>query len=184
MLKTTTKGDDFAALSKRFDSASKQSPVEFKRLRESARRAAGTESRRAATAVYNLPQARIAQDQSVTGTTLGFVIRGQRKPISSLSYRVRVVKGGLRLRVLKGGKTTTFAPGFLDRGKGRPFYRKPGEAKQMQGGRMRQPVHFLAGPSVADAMKDTRVKGPMQERIWGRVRKEFTTRISRLTRKK
>lgn len=187
MFKVDTRGID--ELRKRFQDAARESPKEIKRLIVSTQRAAGTESRRAAVAIYNITQSRLAEDQVVIPTDKGVIVRGQKKPISSLSYKVKQHGKGLRLRVLKKGKTTTFEPGFLERGKGLPFYRTKGEAKRVMAkgryaGKMRQPVHFLAGPSAADMMKDTRVSVPMKERIWGRVRKEFSSRIDRLTRKK
>lgn len=183
------KTDGIDELRKRFESAAKQTPVEFKRLIVSTQRSAGTESRRAAVAIYNLPQNRLTEDQAVIPTATGVIVRGAKKPISALSYKVKAQGTGLRLKVLKKGKTTTFTPGFLERGKGLPFYRTKGEAKRVMtkgryAGKLRQPVHFLAGPSAADMMKDTRVARPMRERIWERVRKEYTSRISRLTRKK
>ncbi len=171
MFKVDTKGIE--ELARRFQSAAKKSPAELKRLRSSSQRAAGTEARRAASAVYNVGQGRIGQDLTVSATPEGFVVKAQKKPISALSYGVRAASGGLRLRVMRKGKVTTFRPGFISKRKKLPFYRYEGTRK----------AQFLAGPSAADMMKNPRVIGPMRERIWGRVRIEFTNRIARLTRK-
>lgn len=165
-------------------------PKVFDQARVSVRRAASTEYKRGISAIYNLPQGRAAQDLSVIGTEAGFRVRGSKRTISLASYGWRPTRKGLAGRIIKGGRRTVIPRSFIAPAPGGgkvPFIRE-GEPRKMTKGRyagkVRQPLAALHGPSIADAIKDQRVAGPMQERIWGRTRTELSRRLNQLARRR
>lgn len=174
------------ALANRFVRASLDAPKEFERAKASIVRAAGTEGRRQISAVYSLTQARIGQDLRATATPAGALVVGQRKPITFTSYGFRQTRKGLRGKILRAGEVQTFEGGFIATGLGGgqiAFYRSGTPRKMTKGryiGRTRQPIKALHGPSIADALRDTRVSEPLKERIYGRAARELRQRLARL----
>jgi hypothetical protein len=170
---------------------SENSQKEFKRARESIRRAAFTESKKQVAQVYNLTQARIAKDLIVRNTDAGVEVRGNRRTITFISYGWRKSAKGLRGKILKGSAPHVFTGSFNARGlagdvegvNSLAFYRH-GEKRLMKKGRykgkIREPIKSLHGPSVADALKDTRVGIPLKARIMARAGKELRRRLLRL----
>lgn len=177
------------ALARRFARAALVTPAEFTRARKSIARGAGTEAKRAAVAIYNLSQSRVADDLRVIETLTGVIVSGKKKTISFLSYGFRPTRKGLAGRIFKKGKRSVFDGSFIGTGIGGgkvPFWRI-GEKRIMKmgynAGKRKQPLHSLHGPSVADMMGNPRVATPLRERIWERARRELTNRLNRLTRR-
>jgi hypothetical protein len=177
------------ALARRFARAAAATPSEFVRARKSIARAAGTEAKRAAVAVYNLSQSRVADDMRVIENATGVIVSGSKKTISFLSYGFRQTRKGLAGRIKKKGKRAVFDGSFIGTGIGGgkvPFWRIGAKRIMKMGhnaGKRKQPLHSLHGPSVADMFKDSRVATPLRERIWERARRELTNRLARITRR-
>lgn len=165
-------------------------PQAFAQARASVQRAAMTEYKRGITAIYQLTQQRAAQDLTVVNTAAGFIARASNRTISLLSYGWRQTRKGLSGRVIRRGQRSVIPRSFSGTGLGGgtvPFVRE-GEPRKMAKGRyagkLRQPLRALHGPSIADAVKDTRVATPMRERIWSRTRNELSRRLAQIARKR
>lgn len=178
-------------LARDFLNAAKNAPVEFARVRESIRRAALTESKRQITAIYNLTQARVADHLSVNSTPTGITVKGQKRTITFASYGWKPGRKGLRGKILRKSPTTEFKGSFIAGGLAgdvpgvnRVSFFRSGEPRKMKAGRyigkVREPLHGLHGPSIADALKDTRVSVPLRDRILGRASKELTRRLAKI----
>lgn len=169
--------------------SAKNAPVEFARARADLRRAANTEGKRQVSAIYNLTQQRVQKDLTVRDTAAGVMVSGTKDTISFASYGAKWSKrsAGLNYKILRKGKTFTDPQGFITNiGANKvAFLRDPKAVKRkMKSGRyegkLRQPIHRAHGPSIADAMKDTRVSVPMRERILARTGEQLRKRLSRL----
>lgn len=171
---------------RRYALATLESPKEFDRAKQSVRRAAGTESKRAVVAIYNLKAGRAGEDIKTQTTPAGVAVSGGNKPITLLSYGFTQNSSGLRGRVFKAGSVSSIKSGFINRGLGGGLvpFRREGEKRRQKAGRyagkMRQPIRGLYGPSVADAMKNQTVSSDMRERILGRAGAELRRRLLRL----
>jgi len=179
-------------LGRRFLAASKDIPRDFARLREDIRRAALVEAKRAITKVYNVAPARVDKDLKAKETNLGVLLVGQKKTISAVSYKFKAtarkgVARGVRGRfTIKGpvyaDKHAFFAQGLrgntgdLAEGNTQVFWRGGPKRKMTAGrykGKVREPLHALHGPSVADHLKDTRVSVPLRVAIFDRIKRRY-----------
>jgi len=121
--------------------------------------------------VYNVGKGRIGDDLTVTSGNLTVTITGQKKPISVKSYGATQPKKGLSFRMLKQGKRSTVASGFLSKKNGTPFKRV---------GKSRLPIKVVSGPSVADMLNRDTVQKPLTQNLADRAIKEISRRIGRL----
>lgn len=166
--------------------SAKNAPREFQRARIDMSRAANTEAARQITAIYNLTQARVKEGLTVRQTAAGVVVAGARRTVTFTSYRFRKSAKGLRGKILKAGKQVTIPGAFIAPGIGGgsvAFFRN-GAPREMQAGRyqgkVRQPLSALHGPSIADALKDTRNAAPLRERILARTGEQLRKRLARI----
>lgn len=181
-----TKFDNgLAVLAKRLAEASRDADKDFKQAVGSMRRAANTETKRAASAIYNLPQKRIGEDVVVSSDSTSVTITGKKRTISAMSYGFTAG----RMRPLRGqfirGKAVSINNGFIApalSGNLFPFKRE-GEKRVMRKGRyagkMRQNIRGVYGPSVADMLNRDTVQGPLVTQVLGRAAQEFRRRIAR-----
>lgn len=157
----------------RLGRSSKDLLTDIKRARADIRRAAGTEAKRSAAAVYLLNQGRIAQDLRVSDTELGVEVTGTKKPPTLLAYGATRVKSGLAVRVLRGGQRSILKRAFVVERLKLPFERV---------GKPRTPIRVLYGPSVADALKNEKVLAPLNQAITARAVKIVGNRLRNLLR--
>lgn len=170
----------------------KDAPKEFSRARESIRRAANTETKRQVSAIYNLSQARVQKDLSVSTTAAGVIVRGERRPINFLDFGFRQTRSGVRGKIRRDKPAKTWSKSFIAKGLAGKvasvnklvFYRTGGTPKRndlgVNAGKIKEPIDALWSVSVADAMKQERVSIPLRERILGRARKDLSARLARL----
>lgn len=172
----TVNATDVQQLAARLGRIAKDAPTAFRQALLSIGRAAGTEARRAATAVYNIKQSDIAERMRVDANQSFVRITGRKKPFTLRAYGARLTRKGVAARVFKGGKRETFRRGFMPRKFGDvPFQRLTAK---------RLPIEPLYGPSVADMLNNAKVTTPLQERLLGRARAELDRRITRELRRR
>lgn len=159
------------ALARELGRAARNAPREIERAVVTMTRAAGTEAKRAAAAVYAVKSARIAQDIKVTRGNGRVTISGDPRPITALSYGAKATRKGLSFRVLKKGKRVVLRRGFLSKRRGLPLLRL--SAKRL-------PVRFVKGPSVADMLANPAVGEPMVAAVTDRAIKDLTKRLGRI----
>lgn len=197
-LTITTDLRGLARLERRLTLAAGGAGVEVERAVISVSRATYTESKRAVTAVYNLPQKRVAGPLAVrvAGNRRGFVISGNPKPISFVSYGARALaRGGVRVRIFRGraqlvrGAFAADAPRAADAGEDTPgnrlFWIRTGQPKRVMTkgryeGKRREPIRALTGPSVADHLNNPDVRGRIERFFVNRMSTELRRRLSRL----
>lgn len=176
-----------SVLAKRLAETSRDADKDFRQAVGSMKRAAGTEAKRAASAIYNVNQGRIGQDVRVTSDTTSATITGKKREITLLSYGFKEGGGGLRGAVLKG-KRSTIKSAFIARGLAGnelPFRREGEKRKMTRGryvGRTRQPIKVKYGPSVADMLNRDTVQEPLTTQVLGRAANELRRRIARALR--
>ena len=168
----TVDSSDLAALARKLSAVSADSPKAFKQAISSVARASKTETKRAASAIYNVPQKRVDEGLNVQQTTDSVRIIGKRKPVTLRAYGAKQTKKqGIFVTVFRERGRKRIAGGFspLKFG-GVPFVRS---------GAKRLPIEALYGPSVADMLKNDNVFTPLQERLVVRARAELERRITR-----
>ncbi|MFN9736947.1 MAG: hypothetical protein ACK59R_00150 [Pseudomonadota bacterium] len=179
------------ALERQLDRVAKNVGRELERATISVQRATFTESKRAITEVYNLPQNRVAGPLSVNtaANRRGFVVRGNPTPITFVSYRARALtRGGVQVAILKG-KAKVIRKGFKapsPQGTDLFWIRTGEEPRRMTRGRYagqtREPIRPLTGPSVADHLNNRSVRGRIERFYFTRMNRELLARINRLQR--
>lgn len=162
---------DAQRLVKQLARAAANVPKELSRATISIARAAKTETKRAAASVYNVSQARIAEDLSVTSGDRRVTIEARKKPISVKSYRAVQTKRGLAFTVIKGGKRATLKRGFIT---------KSSKVTLQRVGKPRLPVAGVYGPSTADMLNRDNVQKPLTRKLSDRAVREIANRIGRL----
>ncbi len=187
----TIQSPDISALVRRLGAVSRDAPKAFKQALSSIARAAKTETKRAASAEYNVKQARIEQDIRVdTRNADAVVVTGRRRSITFNSYGFKPTRAGLRGSLFKKGKKHTFKSGFVAPGLAGaesgfhkvPFWRVGPKRKMRKGryvGKLRQPLESLHGPSVADMLKNDKVFTPLHARLILRATNELNRRITK-----
>lgn len=168
----TVNATDVQRIAAQLGRVAKDAPRAFARAMVSIGRAAGTETRRAATAVYNVKQADVSERMRVDVSPIFVLITGRKKPFTLHRYGARQTRKGIAARVFRGGRRETFRRGFFPPKFGGkvPFERLTEK---------RFPIDVLYGPSVADMLNNPKVVTPLQEKLLGRARAELTRRISR-----
>lgn len=177
-----------SVLARRLADASRDADKDFRQAVGSMRRAANTETKRAASAVYNIAQNRIAEDVKVSSDATAVTIVGRKRTISAMSYGF---KGG-RGRPLRGqfvrGKNVTINTGFVAPAlAGNLFaFKREGEKRKMKKGRyagkLRQNIRGVYGPTVADMLNRDTVQDPLVTQVLGRAAQEFRRRLARSLR--
>lgn len=184
-----TKFDNgLAVLAKRLATVSADAGKDFGQAVGSMRRAAATEAKRAASAVYNIKQARIAEDVSVTSDKTGVTITGKKRTISAISYGFKAPRGKpLRGQFIRG-KQVLINTGFIApalSGNLFPFVRTGGKRVMQKGryaGKIRQNIRGVYGPTVADMLARDTVQQPLVTQVLGRAAQELRRRIARALR--
>lgn len=168
----TVESPDLRALARRLQRVSSDAPKAFKQAISSVARASKTETKRAASAIYNLPQKRVDDGLNVQQTTDSVRIVGKRKPVTLRAYGAKQTKKqGIFVTVFRERGRKRISGGFSPlKFKGVPFVRA---------GKKRLPIEALYGPSVADMLRNDKVFTPLQERLILRARNELDRRISR-----
>lgn len=167
---------DLAKLSRRLATVASDSPIAFRQATQSVQRASNTETKRAAAAIYNLPQKRIADDVTVTSDAASNVrIRARKRPPTLAAYGGRMTRRGYSVTVFKErGRIVLGRKVFAPQKFGNvPFERR---------GKERLPIDVLYGPSAADMLNNPKVFTPLQERLILRARTELDRRITRALR--
>lgn len=162
---------DLKALVRKLGTVSKDAPKAFSQALSSVARASKTESKRAASAHYNVAQKRVEEGVSVRQQQGVVVIKAARKPITLRSYGARQTPAGVRVTVIRGGGRKLIRSGFSPaKFNGTPFKRL---------GRSQYPIAPLTGPSVADMLNKKEVYEPLGARLIVRAEGELTRRITR-----
>jgi hypothetical protein len=178
-----------ANLERRLTLAAGGTGREVERAVISVQRATFTESKRAITAVYNLPQSRVAGPLSVrtAANRRGFVVSGNPRPITFVSYGARALtRGGVSVAIFRG-KRRNLPGGFKARSpQGTDlFWIRTGQPKRRMtrgryAGQVREPIRPLTGPSVADHLNNDDVRGRIVRFFRARMTSELRRRITRL----
>lgn len=176
--------DGLAVLAKRLANVSRDADKDFRQAVGSMKRAAGTETKRATTAIYNVNQGRVGDDVRVTSDANSVTVTGRKKEISLLSYGFKPTAAGLRGAVLKG-KSSVIKSAFVATGLSGnklPFRREGDKRKMTRGryaGKRRSPVKVKYGPSVADMLAREIVQETLKTQVIGRAAQELRRRIAR-----
>jgi hypothetical protein len=177
-------------LAARFAAAGAKGPQEIQRAVTSVRRATGTESRRAVSASYNLPQRYIGTVQTIKPAgPLGFTISGRNKPIPATAYGGRALaRGGVAVAFARGRRIVIedAFKGAAPQG-GDKLWRRTGQAKtrptkgRYAGAKfLREPIDVLTGPSAADHLNNSTVRARLDGFFVRRLNNEVNRRLARL----
>ena len=163
---------DVTALAQKLARVAGNAPTAFRRAAATVSRGGLTAAKRATTAIYNLPQQRVADDISVSNDGLTVTITARKRAPTLAAYGGRMLRKGYavtirkdRGRVLLNRKVFT-PPKFG----GKPFERV---------GAARLPIRVLYGPSVADMMNNELVFQPLQAALIERGANELDRLITR-----
>jgi hypothetical protein len=165
---------DVSRLADRLEKLSSNYKRDSSRVLSTTQRGMKTEAGKSASAVYAVGRNRILKDVSVTNvnvSTLSFILRGFRKPITLMSYGAKQVAKGLSFRILKDGGRKLIRGGFI--AKNLPFRRVS---------RKRLPIEAKFGPSVADMLNNPKVVAPLGAAFVTRATKELQRLIDRAFR--
>ncbi len=166
----------------------KNAPVAFEQVKGSMRRFASTEAKRQVSAIYNLTQERVVKHGlDVRKSDAGVIVAGDDEPVSFNAYGWKEAKRGARGRIIRAKSAETIPGSFVAIGNSNNqhvFKRKNEPPLKMTRGRYigkkRTPLRAFFGPSIGDALEDTRVSNPLREKILGRAGKELRRRLTRL----
>ena len=162
---------DLNRLVRRLGVTANDAPKEFVQTLISISRAAKTEAKRAASAIYNAPQKRIEDGLRVRTTPDAVLILGRKKPLTLKAFKPRQTKKGVVVTVIKANGRKRIAGGFSPpKFGGVPFFRLLDK---------RFPIVPIPGPSVADMLNNDKVFTPLQGRLLNRARNELDRRITR-----
>lgn len=149
---------DVTALAQKLARVAGDAPTAFRRAAATVSRGGLTATKRATTAIYSLPQRRVADDITVTNDGLTVKIRARKRPPTLAAYGGKMTRNGYavtirkdRGRVLLNRKVFT-PPKFG----GKPFERV---------GAARFPIRVLYGPSVADMLNNELVYVPLRDEL-------------------
>lgn len=183
-------GSGLAILAKRLAEISRDADKDFKQAIGTLRRAATTEAKRAVSAIYSLTQARVDKGLVVRSKPDGVEITGRKRPVTFVSYGWRQTPVGLRGKIIRKSKVSEFKSGFIanglrgeESGNNRVAFFRSGAPRRMKlgryAGKMRQPLVAIYGPSIADAVNDSRVSVPLTTQLLGRAAQELRRRIKK-----
>lgn len=176
-------------LQARFDAVGANAQREIGQAMVSVRRATGTESKRAVSAIYSLAQRYVATGLLVKpGGRLGFTISGRNKPIPAHHYGARALALGGVVVAYNRGRRITIADAFSGEAPqgGAKLWRRTGEAKRRNtkgryagSAALREPIDVLVGPSPADHLLNTTVRSRLDGFFVRRMNAEVQRRITR-----
>lgn len=162
-------------LARRIQETARDVPQTFARAAVSVGRASRTETKRAASAVYNIQQRRIDERLRVTPEPDGVQIIGSKRPFLVQAYRSRQTRRGVAVTIRRERGRILIRDGFTPpKFEGRISFRRVTEK--------RYPIEPLYGPSVADMLNNDQVFSPLRDALVARGVRELSRIVRRLER--
>ena len=174
---------DLTRLVRKLGSVARNTPREFSQTIKSVGRASRTETKRAASDVYNTTKTRIDKGLRVDTTADTVIIGGKKNPLTLASFKPKAIGRRKKGRSNKGQAQRVGAIVTIIKQNGvKRLARKVfwvGKLPFERIGDRRYPIAPVPAPSVADMLIKPSVFTPLQQRLVLRARNELDRRITR-----